>query len=186
MHGWVESVLATSDFVSHWLSVANNDLIRGDTSNDWNTVLMFSKSSCCSGQFHMLHTSKCLLGLDVPGVTKVWSGLVFIAISGCFILHWVVFDLAKGFNTLVDFTERLFLGVLVLCLRKFSCDTSSEGLSSPMSISYCPAVIREEVWVWASFVGLTTTYNTKNFLSKFSETWPVDLLLLSSHSVPLR
>ena len=135
---------------------------------------------------HASHFSKCLLGLDVPGVTKVWSGLVFIAISGCFILHWVVFDLAKGFNTLVDFTERLFLGILVLCLRKFSCDTSSEGLSSPMSVSYCPAVVREEVWVWASFVGLTTTYNTKKFFLKFSETWPVDLLLLSSHSVPLR
>lgn len=121
---------------------------------------------------HASHFSKCLLGLDVPGVTKVWSGLVFIAISGCFILHWVVFDLAKGFNTLVDFTERLFLGVLVL--------------SSPMSVSYCPAVVREEVCVWASFVGLTTTYNTKKFFLKFSETWPVDLLLLSSHSVPLR
>lgn len=135
---------------------------------------------------YVLYFFKCLFGLDVFGVIKVWFGLVFIVIFGCFIFYWVVFDFVKGFNILVDFIECFFLGVFVLCFWKFFCDILLEGLLFLMLVLYCLVVVWEEVCVWVFFVGFIIIYNMKKFFLKFSEIWFFDLFFFFSFLVFLR
>ena len=140
--GWVERVTSYFCFCKsliirrkHWSNPRWNEQGLEHRLNVFKKFLLFRTVSQAS------HFSKSSPDLDVLGVKKFESGLLFIVFSGCFVFHWVVFDLIKGFNTLVDVTERLFPDVLVIWLRKLPCDISSEGLSPPMSVSLCAAVV---------------------------------------------
>ena len=92
---------------------------------------------------HASHFSISLLELDVLGLTNVKTGFLSVAGSWYVVFDWVVFDLVRGFNTLVDGTKRLFRGALVVCI------SSTVGSApSVMSVAHCTAVVRTDRVSW--------------------------------------